>query len=332
MIDKLTYEFVLVGEDSEYVLEPLYKYLTLHGYSAYELDFGISNLNSFLIKRDPKKKLIFVSSAHPILSLDWAQTYLPVFYEKYKSYIGTLELLKSLNPYITCYVPHDLSSPLNEDHLKENIYLNLFDLYCNPLPYTCEYHGYANIIDVGWIKYQKNSKNQSDLKFNKRCLFISMIEHLRWKYGNEGVLSYFLPLLTEETSVKFPKWHGIDKLEKLFAENSPAKIIPAEENSIDVISNHDCIIVNGTSSIIKEAQLMSKPVIVLGSHEGFASYEHHLAALRNYKNITIFDYRSPNAIPYNFTKNNTNSSSERNLSPFNFELFINEINRIIKRK
>nr|BFD62744.1 hypothetical protein BdHM001_14250 [Bdellovibrio sp. HM001] len=319
MLSVSEYEFVLVGEDSEYVLGPLFRYLKNAGYKVFELDFAVTDLQAFMVQRDVSKKLIFVSSAHPILSRSLAEKYLPAFFEKYGAYVGTMELIRTLRPFLTCFIPHDLSSPWSEGGLNEQVYAPIFDLYCNPFNEYSEYSGYTKVVDTGWIKVSAGMTSSLGYKPNKRCLMVSMVEYLRWRFGERGVFEFFAPLLTPDTSVKFPRWNGMDRLERLFKENSPSQIISCEENSTEVILNHEYIISCGTSSVMKEAILLGRPVVALLSHEGVGNIEKLREDLLRIGELNIVDYSSPREIKDSDVVIRPKSS---NIKAFDFNLFM----------
>jgi hypothetical protein len=206
--------------------------------------------------------------------------------------------MRLIRPKISIYIPHDLLSPYGDGNLNEFRYLDLYDFVLAPtdsLPLQAALGGHTRIIDAGWIKHaglqlDRPRAVESGDSRPKASLFVTMVEHLRSRFGPAGVARYFAPLLTPGVRVKLPAWHGVAEIESAMREAGRAEVIPAQESSVELILDSDVVICNGASSIHAEAALLGRPAICLLDDEGL-SPDQQRSKLQHLRNIYFHDYR-----------------------------------------
>jgi hypothetical protein len=287
------------GVDSEYVLAQLCGYLRQNRWDVTELDFG-----SF--KGDPRNLIgnfkgedtVYITSAHTNLTLRVAEVIAPKMPDLYPNYLSPLEIIRAVNPALSIYIPHDLLTPYGDTNLNEFRFLDLFDYVLAPTASPALQAALGletKVVDAGWIKHANLNISSPRIRTAandrpKVALFVSMLEHLRWRYGIEGVASYFAPLLKANVRIKLPAWSGVDKIEVALQEAGEAEVVPSQENSINLILESDIIVCNGASSIHAEAVLMGRPAICLLDDNGVSTAEQR-SKLRDFPNIYFHDYR-----------------------------------------
>lgn len=266
------------GVHSEYVLGALSSYLRHQGINVIELDFGV-------VKDDVKNKLhqlaadrlVYITSAHTNFSVRVAQQLAPIFAESYPNYLCPLEIMPLLGSnFKSVYVPHDLLTPYGDTNLQEFRFLNIFDHILAPgnaEALKATIGGRTEVHEVGWIKFNSETRRTtrppeaSDLKV---AVFITMLEHLRLMFGQQGLIDYVKPIMKDGYSIKLPTWHGVEAVENAM-QNAGIHVVPAEVSSIELIDQSDVVICNGASSIHAEASYMGKPTICLLGEEGISS-------------------------------------------------------------
>lgn len=319
-------KIVMSGVSSEYVLSGLAAFLKKRGYEVVELDFAIYNDDPKLLLLSLRdQNTIYITSAHINFSRCLAKYIVPGFPKKYPNYLAPIEIIPQLNPKKTIYIPHDLLSPYGESNLSEIRLLDLFNhvlasteqeknILRSTLPSTTQVH------HAGWIKYT-NYQNKPSNNTIKNMLFISIIGHLQERYGIEGIVKYFKPLLTKDITLKFPAWKDVEKLEQAIKENTNAKVIPSTKNSIELIKQAEIVICNAVSSIHVESALMGKPTICLLDKEGISMYEQR-EKLQYFPNIYFHDYSKRKPIPSAFLDELRNTQKEPLLKPFDYEMVL----------
>lgn len=285
------------GVDSEYVLTELCGHLRSSGHDVTELDFGqITEPAENLLAPHINKDVIYITSAHSNLTLDNAKHLVPIFNKHYPNYLSPLEIINKVNPKISIYIPHDLLTPFGDTNLNEFRFLDLFDYILTPFSSQSLQAVLARqtkVIEAGWIKHSGlaySSKSPEAPAKARVTLFITMFEHLRWKYGEEGLVDYFAPLIRDNVKVKLPVWRGANQVETIFNARFIASIIPAAECSIRAILDADIVLCNGASSIHAEAILMGRPTICLLDDEGLLADEQR-SKLAHLNTVIFHDYR-----------------------------------------
>lgn len=266
------------GVDSEYVLGELSYYLRKTGIDVKEFDFG-SSTNDIrqTIREIADKKSVYITSAHSNLSVRVAKNIAPLFAASYPNYLCPLEILPVLGKnFISVYVPHDLLTPYGDTNLQETRFLNVFDHILAPnnaKVLKAAIGGKTQVHEAGWIKYHSEKRGQwqwPETRSLKVVVFVSMIEHLRLKFGVRGLVEYLHPIVREGYIVKLPAWHGVDSIESEL-KKSGISVVPAEVSSVEVISQSDVVICNGASSIHAESSYLGKPTICMLDEEGISS-------------------------------------------------------------
>lgn len=319
---------VTSGVDAEYVLSPLCTYLRSKGFTVIELDFGKLDKDPHeILKGIANQEVIYITSAHTNLSLDVAKIMAGSFTQYYPNYLSPLELIPILDPKKSIYIPHDLLTPFGDTNLNEFRFLDLFDFILTPFSahdLQAQLGSRTQVIEAGWIKHaqikpalesRKNKKSHPP----KMALFISMIEHLRWKFGANGVVEYFKPLLGPGVKVKLPDWHHIHEIEALFNHQFPSCIFPAKGSSTDLMLDSGLVICNGTSSILAEANLMGLPAICLLDNEAM-SMDEQRKKLEHLPLVFFHDYRNRNPVPENLIERAFNAESNTPCKIFDFGL------------
>jgi len=292
---------VTSGVDSEYVLSGLSHYLRSAGYEVYELDFATFHDDPVPLLKSLRKNAIYITSAHTNLTCTTANYLVPEFPKIYPNYLAPIEIIPILNPKLSIYIPHDLLTPYGDTNLAELRFLDLFDHILVPtshdkriletvLPPSTQIHC------AGWIKYVKKDQILSEQRTFPILLFISMIGHLRARYGADGIVDYLRPLLTPETYIKLPAWKNVDLIEEALRKQTQAQVIPSDENSITLIQQAELVVCNGASSIHAEATLMRKPTVCLLDVEGVTP-AFQRKKLQHLDNIYFHDYSQKAPIP-----------------------------------
>ena len=316
------------GVDSEYVLTDLAAHLRAKGWDVTELDFG-------QFKGDPRpvldqlkhEQVAYITSAHTNLTTLVASVIAPKFVELYPNYLSPLEILRYVQPKVSLYIPHDLLTPFGDTNLNEYRFLDLFDYILSPFPDPALQATLGNTVEViqaGWIKHAQHSAERVQAMQNSATkprvtLFISMLEHLRWRYGNEGVFDYFAPLLNENVTVKLPAWRDVEQIEAIFKARSTAQVYPASGNSINLIAESDLVLCNGASSIHAEANLMGCPTICLLDNEA-VTIEDQKKKLEHFPSVFFHDYRTRDKVPFQLIVTALEAGRKTPAKPFDFGL------------
>ncbi|MEZ6138197.1 MAG: hypothetical protein R3C53_25210 [Pirellulaceae bacterium] len=337
---------VTSGVDSEYVLQGLCSHLRNRGYPVIELDFGkFEGSAEEKLRRLRKQPTVYITSAHTNLSIRVAEHLSPRFAANYPNYLSPVEIIPLLEPKLSMYVPHDLLTPYGDENLGEIRMLGLFDHVLAPyqapaLQATLGTH--TKVHDAGWVKYAaatlelpsvnpwleklgkslgfprgpKVDKSQTRPRI---ALFVSMIEHLRTKYGVAGVVDYLRPLLNAHVYVKFPVWSGIAEIEQLVSRDTDAIVVPSTTTSIDLIRRSDIVICNSASSIHAESCLLGVPVVCLLDDEGI-SCQQQIEKLSSFQGLVFHDYRQRAALSPPFLEVAAAMNRPPQLKPFDLSL------------
>ena len=305
-------EVVLSGVASEYVLGDLADYLRERGHRVHEFDFANFKGDAVAaLKSLDGRQCTYITSAHTNLTKSVAEVLVPLFVKHYPNYLGPLDFMGILRPRRSIYVPHDLLTPFGDENLNEIRYFDLYDHIISPFPapaLQAVVGSRTQVLTAGWIKHakvnptaaQQNATTSITGVTQSRAptvaLFISMIEHLRWRHGDQGVYDYFKPLLNHNVYVKLPAWQGVEAIEDLFNQNTHCHVFPSIGNSIDLIHSVDIVICNGASSIHAEANLLGRPAICLLDDEGVTVSEQQ-RKLAHLPNVYFHDYRKRSPVP-----------------------------------
>ncbi|MBM7323487.1 hypothetical protein [Agrobacterium pusense] len=266
------------GVHSEYVLGPLSEYLRKNGYNVVEIDFGLQKGDvETQIRELARGQVVYITSAHTNFSVRMARQILPLFATSYPNYLCPLEIIPLLGTNLkSIYVPHDLLTPYGDTNLQEFRFLSVYDHILAPAnahALKATIGGHTQVHDMGWIKFNSELRRKNTVRKVsgfKVSVFISMLEHLRFKLGLEGLVDYIKPIMKSGYSIKLPVWHGIDELERVL-RCSGMQVVPSDVSSIELIDESDVVICNGASSIHAEAAYMGKPTICLSGEEGISS-------------------------------------------------------------
>ncbi len=296
-------KILATGVASEYVLADLCEYLRLKGWDVLEIDFDHfkGDVRNHLMQLQGSE-IAYLTSAHTNLSLRVADVIAPTLRSHYPNYMSPLEIIEHINPSLSIYIPHDLLTPFGDKNLNEYRYLDLFDYILTiqePIGLQATLGQHTKVIQSGWIKYtDANATNWRPPKKEspKIALFVSMLEHLRWRYGINGIVDYFLPLLSPGMKVKLPAWDGAEEIEGKLKEIAGVEVIPSRTSSIELILDSDLIICNGASSIHAEADLMGRPTICLLDEEGISSSDQK-EKLSDFPSIYFHSYTNREPIP-----------------------------------
>lgn len=316
------------GVDSEYVLTDLAAHLRTKGWDVTELDFGLFKGDARPILDQLKHgEVAYITSAHTNLTRQVASILAPKFVELYPNYLSPLEILRYVQPALSFYVPHDLLTPFGDTNLNEYRFLDLFDYILSPFAndaLQATLGPTVEVIQAGWIKHANNSLErvqsiQGASTTPRITLFISMLEHLRCHYGNEGVFDYFAPLLNENVTVKLPAWRDVEEIEAIFKARSNARVYPANKNSISLIMESDLVVCNGASSIHAEANLMGCPTICLLDNEALP-IEEQRNKLEHLPNVIFHDYRKRDQLPLRLIAEIGKEGRKAPAKPFDYSL------------
>ena len=326
-------DVVLSGVASEYVLGGLANYLRECGHRVFEFDFANFKGDALeILKSLDGGQCTYITSAHTNLTKVAAAMLAPMFVNHYPNYLSPLEILGILRPKQSIYIPHDLLSPFGGDNLNECRHLDLFDHIFSPFPdpaLQAVVGAQTRVHTAGWIKHTRISPpvvDRNDIKSAAAtrtdaptaALFISMIEHLRWRYGEHGVVDYFKPLLGSNVLVKLPDWQGVDAIESIFANDTQCRVFPSTENSVDLICQADVVICNGASSIHAEANLLGRPTICLLDDEGVTAAEQQ-RKLKHLPCVHFHDYRKRSPLPVDLIPHLLKNSMPKIAPIFDFE-------------
>lgn len=273
------------------------------------------------------EQVAYITSAHTNLTTQVASIIAPKFVELYPNYLSPLEILRYVQPRVSLYIPHDLLTPFGDTNLNEYRFLDLFDYILSPFPapaLQATLGKSVGVIQAGWIKHaQRSAEGATGTRDSttkpRLTLFISMLEHLRWRYGNEGVFEYFAPLLNENVTVKLPAWRDVDQIEAIIKARSTAQVYPASGNSISLIAESDLVLCNGASSIHAEANLMGCPTICLLDNEA-VTIEDQRKKLEHLPSIFFHDYRTRGNLPPQLITKALKAGRKTPAKPFDFGL------------
>ncbi|WP_156400951.1 hypothetical protein [Acidovorax sp. Root568] len=329
---KIVAEVVLSGVASEYVLGDLADYLRNQGHRVHEIDFASFKGDAVgLLQYLSNSQCTYITSAHTNLTTMTAGMLAPLFAKHYPKYLAPLEILGILRPLRSIYIPHDLLTPFGDGNLNEYRYLDLFDHIFAPFPapaLQAVVGRQTQVHAAGWIKHAKVSPPRVPQSGTgvagtlpgqtpTVALFISMIEHLRWRYGDQGVFEYFEPLLGPNVIVKLPAWNGVDKIENLFRKHPHCRVFSSVDNSVDLMHRADIVVCNGASSIHAEANLLGLPAICLLDDEGIAAAEQR-SKLINLPHIYFHDYKSRSPLPCDLISHLLEVSGSERVSIFDY--------------
>jgi hypothetical protein len=322
------------GIASEYVLGGVAADLRQRGLEVQEFDFGTfagdarSSLSE-LRHRD----CVYITSAHTNLTRRVASVIAPFLLQRYPHYLSPLEFMAILKPRMSLYVPHDLLSPFGDSHLDEFRFLDLFDHILAPTadPILQSRVGrHTRVHAAGWIKFRagglpadsapRSAALRTGASSQPRItFFISFVEHLMTKYGPSGIVEYFRPILTENVSVKLPLWQGVEEVERALRDQTPARVVPAECLSTELILRSDLVLCNGASSIQAESILLGVPAICLLDSEA-EPRETKVRKLVQLPNLLFHDYETREPLPPELVQQALASGLPRRLKPFDPEL------------
>jgi hypothetical protein len=289
---------VLSGAASEYVLGPLEQKLLESGFEVVALDF-------FRFKGDALARLqaidgrstAFVTSAHINLSRAVARYVSPQFHMEFPNYLSPLQIMATLRPAISIFVPHDLLHPFGTENLGELRFIDLFDYVLVPrgtsVP-VIDSKSKTIFIQAGYTKALGRSSPRKLFESEdepKVALFICGLYELLDCLSDSQIIDYFSPLIGRNVRVKLPLNTNSSRLESLFEEKFPGSTLSGEVSSVDLIRQSDVVIANSVSSIHVEADLMGKPVVCL-TDESRYDLESQRQLLSNLVGVLFHDYSS----------------------------------------
>lgn len=310
--------FLFFGFAAEYTLNPLYEYMRNEGDNCVEIDmFTCPDVERALTSLIGKK-IVFITSAH----LMFDEMNFSHHYSHSGKIISPLQVISTLNPLASIYYPHDLSEPIKNEELP---YLHLFDIFLSPLSNLDYLNQYLPVLQVGWIKFNKNTQQITPINFNplKSVFFPAYQVH-----ANRGV-DYFYekhkPIFDAGIAVKFPYWNGSEKFENFLLERN-AIVYPSIYNSIQIMEENNLIFTQALSSTGLEASRLGKKVVYIKDSE--LDYSDPEIEFSAEKNIIFVDSPAiaacinPDSVP----------SGHLTLDSFNFEKARNAIWAIYKSK
>jgi hypothetical protein len=262
-------KIITSGIDSEYVLADLSSHLRRKGWSVEEFDFGRFQGDADKALADYSEgTTAYITSAHTNLTGTVAEVAAPHVRRKYPNYLAPLDFIAKLRPRLSVYVPHDLLLPFGDSNLGEYRYLDNFDVLLAPgreAELQQIVGPQTRVLEAGWIKAANipSTRKPAAGAAPRVTLFVSDVEWLQWKFGTEGIVSYFAPIVARGMRVKFPAWHGVRAMEEQFRHHLPVEVVDSGANSTMLIADSDVVICNAVSSIHAESNLMGVPVISL---------------------------------------------------------------------
>lgn len=320
---------VTSGVDSEYVLSELCRHLRQCGHDVTELDFGsFSGDARSLLRSFDMGEAAYITSAHINFSVRLASSLVPKFAERYPNYLAPVDIIPLLRPGLSIYIPHDLLTPYGDANLNEYRFLDCFDHVMAPVqaevvgaivPPTTQVHA------AGWIKYCRSEypsigePRRRESPSPNIMLFVSMFEHLLSRFGVEGLVDYFRPILVPGARIKLPAWNGARDVEQALAAVAGIEVVPTDVGTAGLILDADIVVCNGASSIHAEASMLGRPTICLLDDEGISRAEqrHKLATLPN---VAFHDYRRREPIPRSLIAHVLGAITPAVLKPFDFAL------------
>lgn len=315
---------VTSGVDSEYVLCKAAAFARSRGYEVFEFDFGridrdVTQDLSYLRTFNP----VYITSCHTNLTYRVARQIFPQLVLRYPYYKSPLEIIPILCPRKSIYVPHDLLAPFGEENLDEFRYLDVYDHVFSPYNAAHDYpvlYERCSITNVGWIKKSKDIivRERSDQEVT---FFVSSVEHLLGRFGEEGLVDYFRPILQPGVRVKLPKWRGVIAIEKLISETTRATVIDADCSSADLIATSDIVLCNGVSSIIAESCLDGVLTVFIADDE-IEDAEVKMSRLSRFPGLIFHDYRNRLPIDVDWLMSQVNTARESKLNGFDFEAML----------
>ncbi|ANY65375.1 hypothetical protein BBD42_01985 [Paenibacillus sp. BIHB 4019] len=253
MTNNRIYLFFGFGEGSEYVLHPLYQYMKDLNYNCIEIDMMKQQNAIDVIKPLRGKDIIFITSAH--LFMD-KKNFSPYYQDD--GIISALEIIEYLKPKKCIYYPHDLVTPVLS---QDSMWLSLFDVFLSPLPNLNHLKRYAEVVEVGWIKKQKNTPPSHYVAGEDlRVAFAMSSIGYYFKKGYDFTYEFWKPLFDEGIGIKLPFWPNVIEFES-YLEKKGVNIFPSHTNILDLIHSNDIIITNSTTSVTIEAGLSGRMVL-----------------------------------------------------------------------
>ncbi|MEQ1825012.1 MAG: hypothetical protein ABL921_03675 [Pirellula sp.] len=315
---------VTSGVDSEYVLGGLCEHLRSRGHEVIEFDFGkTTSCIESMLKTLSRQQVAYITSAHVTLSLRVADRLVPDLRRLYPNYLAPVEIMPILKPAVSVFVPHDLLTPYGDSNLNEFLYLDLFDHVLatnNADQLQCRLGTHTKVHDAGWIKYYHEIPVDEPLPSAPRVtLFLSMIGHMRARYGVAGFVDYLKPILTERVQVKLPGWKGIEEIEREILNQTAASIVPASTNSIDLIQESDVVICNTISSILAESILLGKPSVSLLDNEGYVA-DVKRTKMKEFPSLVWHPYFERQPFPEGFLEEIAKAQRPKAIAPFDYGL------------
>jgi len=254
--------FLFYGFGSEYVLNPLHEEMKKRGFNCIEINALKMKNSKKIINNLIKKPVIFITSSHFLLdNLNFRD-----FYPSENTFYNVLEILTLIKPKKSIYIPHDLTQPLIS---MEKCFLNQFDLFISPCePFTSMYSNYCKTYELGWIKYSNNPIKKK-LNKNHAIWFISDT-NLHIKMGKKKSYKLLSSVLKQGVAVKFPARIPYTYEFEEYYKKMGVHVYSMNENSIELIKNHNIVITNGLSSVIAESCWLGKTTVNImeGSHYG----------------------------------------------------------------
>lgn len=245
--------YLFFGLASEYVLNPLYKYMTNLGYKCIELDLKQNKDWYKTIKSISNEEIVLITSAH----LFFDSINLEHIYYKDRV-ISVLELIDYLRPVKKIYYPHDLANPILDYELK---FMSLFDVILTPLKYLGYLERYSKVVEVGWIKKTK-ILDKNNISSNEEVDIVFTFSNMSYfmEMGLEEMYQFWKPIFDFRVKVKLPYWQGSEIL-KNYLIKKDVQMYPSTINIFDLFEKSNLIITNGDTSVNIEASLSGIPTL-----------------------------------------------------------------------
>jgi len=250
--------YLFTGMGGEYVLSPLAAYFRAKKHKVVELDFVFETNPHRVLKELSGKRIVLISSAHPDLD-NYGHKML---FQGENGFLSTLELFQYLKPEASFYVPHDLTTPIEDVEL---CWLPYFTASLNPLPNLWWLKKFAPAFEVGWIKKEPGKKQDYILESygnRHKFVFFPTFFTAHRDLGVEGIFELYRPMFEQNIPIKFFNWAGIEEIE-VGLRAKGAQVIPAAVGSYSLMNQADAVVCFGASSTAIEAYLLGLPLVCL---------------------------------------------------------------------
>lgn len=301
--------YLFFGIASEYVLNPLYRYMCEKGFSCIEIDLLHTSNVREILKSLKGKPIVFITSAH--LFLDSYN--LSTIQQHNVEIFSPLEIMDYLRPIKNFIVPHDLTTLFHDQDMH---WLDLFDCLLIPLPCPAYLLPYPHVINVGWIKRAKPVLPVAEEEHPKIGFALSNFTTYI-ELGPKKTYKIWEPILKQGVTIKFPDWYQDKEYEQYFLQQG-ASVFPSKKDISEFIDLHNIIICNTFSSVNSEVAFSGRQVINILEPETAVMQKEKLNVLPNIRFMTFEE-----SVRYISQANKKNISLKLvppQIKPFDFEL------------